>query len=140
VFAVEGRQILIPPQYNDELQKVITGIVPSQNHKLILSNNIPDHFHLLVGLRPDSSLSDLVRDVKAGSSKFTKEKRWAAGRFTWQEGFGAASHFPLLRLVLPPSRCCGGHGGYLRAPHRGAWRSRRFPVRTEIAAPFAFTR
>jgi len=38
------------------------------------------------------SLSDLVRDVKANSSKFINEKRWVAGKFSWQEGFGAFSH------------------------------------------------
>ena len=92
VFAVEGRQNLIPPEHNDELQKFITGIVSGQDQKMIAINNMPDHLHMLVGLRPDSLLSDLVRDVKAGSSKFIKEKRWVAGRFSWQEGFGAFSY------------------------------------------------
>jgi len=92
VFAVEGRQNLIAPEHNDELQKFITGIVSGQKQKLIAINNMPDHLHLLVGLRPDSSLSDLVRDVKAGSSKFINEKHWVAGRFSWQEGFGAFSY------------------------------------------------
>jgi putative transposase len=92
VFAVEGRQSLIKPEHNDELQKYITGIVTSQKQKLIAINNMPDHLHLLVGLRPDSSLSDLVREVKAGSSKFINEKRWVIGRFSWQEGFGAFSY------------------------------------------------
>ncbi|MGA2786487.1 MAG: IS200/IS605 family transposase [Verrucomicrobiota bacterium] len=92
VFAVEGRQNLIAPEHNDELQKYITGIVTAQRHKLIAINNMPDHLHLLVGLRPDAALSDLVRDVKAGSSKFINEKRWVMGRFSWQEGFGAFSH------------------------------------------------
>jgi putative transposase len=92
VFAVEGRQNLIAPEHNDELQKFITGIVSAQKQKLIAINNMPDHLHLLVGLRPDSSLSDLVRDVKAGSSKFINVKRWVAGRFSWQEGFGAFSY------------------------------------------------
>jgi REP-associated tyrosine transposase len=92
VFAVEGRQNLIAPEHNDELQKYITGIVTGQKQKLIAINNLPDHLHLLVGLRPDSSLSDLVRDVKAGSSKFINEKRWVIGRFSWQEGFGAFSY------------------------------------------------
>lgn len=91
VFAVEGRQNLIKPEYNDELQKYITGIVSAQKQKLIAINNLPDHLHLLVGLRPDSSLSDLVRSIKAGSSKFVSEKRWVPGRFSWQEGFGAFS-------------------------------------------------
>lgn len=92
VFAVEGRQNLIRSEYNDELQKYIVGIVSSQNHKLIAINNMPDHLHLLIGLRPDVSLSDLVGDIKAFSSKFINQKRWVAGRFSWQEGFGAFSH------------------------------------------------
>jgi REP element-mobilizing transposase RayT len=92
VFAVEGRQNLIAPEHNDELQKYITGVVTAQRHKLIAINNMPDHLHLLVGLRPDAALSDLLRDVKAGSSKFINERRWVMGRFSWQEGFGAFSH------------------------------------------------
>ncbi len=92
VFAVEGRQNLIAPDHNDELQKYITGIVTAQNHKLIAINNMPDHLHMLIGLRPDAALSDLVRDVKAGSSKFINEKHWVVGRFSWQEGFGAFSY------------------------------------------------
>jgi REP element-mobilizing transposase RayT len=92
VFAVEGRQNLIKPEYNDELQKYITGIVSGQKQKLITINNMPDHLHLLVGLLPDVALSDLMRDVKAGSSKFINERHWVAGRFSWQEGFGAFSY------------------------------------------------
>lgn len=92
VFAVEGRQSLIAPQHNEELQKYIAGIVGGQRQKVIAINNMPDHLHLLVGLRPDSSLSDLVRDIKANSSKFINEKHWGMGRFSWQEGFGAFSH------------------------------------------------
>ena len=92
VFAVEGRQNLIQPENNDELQKYITGIVSGQKQKLIAINNRPDHLHLLVGLKPDIALSNLVRDVKAGSSKFIKDKHWVAGRFSWQEGFGAFSY------------------------------------------------
>ena len=92
VFAVEGSQNLIKPKNNDELQKYITGIVSGQKQKLIAINNMPDHLHLLVGLKPDMALSDLMRDVKAGSSKYINENRWVAGRFSWQEGFGAFSY------------------------------------------------
>jgi REP element-mobilizing transposase RayT len=92
VFAVEGRQNLIAPEHNDELQKYITGIVSAQKHKLIAINNMPDHLHLLVGLRPDAALSELVRDIKANSSRFINERHWVMGRFSWQEGFGAFSY------------------------------------------------
>ncbi len=92
VFAVEGRQNLIKPAHNDELQKYITGIVSRLDQKLIAINNMPDHLHLLVGLKPDLSISNLVRDIKANSSRFINEKHWVAGRFSWQEGFGAFSY------------------------------------------------
>jgi putative transposase len=92
VFAVEGRQNLIDPQHNDELQKYITGVVRAQRQELIAINNMPDHAHVLIGQRPDSALSDLVGDIKSGSTNFINRKRWVTGRFSWQEGFGAFSY------------------------------------------------
>ena len=38
------------------------------------------------------SISDLARDIKAGSSNFINEKGWIKGKFNWQEGFGAFSY------------------------------------------------
>jgi REP element-mobilizing transposase RayT len=61
VFAVEGRQNLIDPIHNDDLQKYITRIITKQNQKLIVINNMPDHVHLLIGQRPDSALSGFSR-------------------------------------------------------------------------------
>ena len=92
VFAVQGRQSLIQPERNDELQKYITGIVTKQGQKLIAINNVPDHMHILIGQKPTMALSDLVREIKAGSSGFINERRWVSGRFSWQEGFGAFSY------------------------------------------------
>jgi putative transposase len=104
VFAVEGRQNLIDPKHNDELQKYITGIITAQRQKLIAINNMPDHAHLLIGQRPDSTLSDLVGDIKSGSTNFINRKRWVRGRFSWQEGFGAFSYShsqlgPVIRYI-----------------------------------------
>jgi putative transposase len=92
VFAVQGRQSLIRPQHNDELQKYMTGIISGQGQKLIAIDNMPDHFHILVGQTPNVALSDLVRGLKAGSSGFINDRRWVLGRFSWQEGFGAFSY------------------------------------------------
>lgn len=92
VFAVQDRLSLIRSEHNDELQKYISGIVTNQGQKLIAINNLPDHMHLLIGQKPSMALSDLVRDVKACSSAFINERRWVAGRFSWQEGFGAFSY------------------------------------------------
>jgi REP-associated tyrosine transposase len=92
VFAVQERQNLIRTEHKDELQKYMTGTVTNLGSKLIAINNLPDHFHLLIGLKPDVALSDLVGKVKSGSSGFINKQRWVAGRFEWQEGFGAFSY------------------------------------------------
>ena len=38
------------------------------------------------------SISNLARDIKAGSSNFINDKEWIRGKFNWQEGFGAFSY------------------------------------------------
>jgi REP element-mobilizing transposase RayT len=53
---------------------------------------MPDHIHILVGMRPTQSISDLMQDVKASSSKWINEKQLAQERFEWQEGYGAFSY------------------------------------------------
>ena len=92
IFAVKGRQSLIPKQHKDELHKYITGIIDSKQQTAIQINSMPDHIHILVGITPDVAISDLVRDIKANSSKFINKKRWIAGRFEWQTGFAAFSY------------------------------------------------
>jgi len=92
VFAVAVRQSLIRPDFKEELQKYITGIVRKKGQKLIEINCMPDHTHMLIGLRPNIALSDLMRDVKSDSTEFIKRKSWVRGRFNWQEGFGAFSY------------------------------------------------
>lgn len=92
VFAVQDRQSLIPPEHKEKLHKYITGIVTNQGQKMLQINGVADHIHLLIGLKPNIALSDLVRDIKAGSSKFINENQWVRGRFNWQEGFGAFSY------------------------------------------------
>ncbi len=92
VFAVKGRQNLISSKWKDEIYKYITGIITNQKQKLIAINGMPDHIHILVGIKPDISLSDLVRDIKSNSTKFINEQKWINGKFEWQTGFGAFSY------------------------------------------------
>jgi REP element-mobilizing transposase RayT len=92
VFAVQGRQNLLRKENKEELHKYITGIIRNKKQKLIAINSMPDHVHILIGLKPSIALSDLVRDIKNNSSTFINEKKWVRGKFNWQEGFGAFSY------------------------------------------------
>jgi putative transposase len=92
VFAVQCREYLIRPEFREEVQRYMTGITTEHGQKLLAVYCMPDHTHLLVGLRPAMALSDLVRDIKNASSTFINGKGWIVGRFCWQEGFGAFSY------------------------------------------------
>jgi REP element-mobilizing transposase RayT len=92
VFAVQGRYSLIGREWKDELYKYITGIVKNNNQKLLAINGVSNHIHILLNIKPNIALSDLVRDIKANSSRFVNEKGFVRGKFSWQEGFGAFSY------------------------------------------------
>ncbi len=92
VFTVKGRENLIQKKHREELHKFITGIVKNRDQKLLSIFAMPDHVHILIGLKPNISISDLARDIKAGSSKFINDNKWINGKFNWQEGFGAFSY------------------------------------------------
>lgn len=92
VFTVQDRMCLINTSWKEELYKYITGIIRNNNHKLLAINGMPDHVHILFGMRPNQSLSDLMQDIKSGSSKWINDKNLVKGRFSWQEGYGAFSY------------------------------------------------
>src|SRR5689334_3032968 len=92
VFAVNGRENLISAAWKEELFRYITGIVKNHGQKLLAINGVADHIHILLNIQPNIALSDLVRDIKANSSRWINEKRFVKGKFQWQEGFGAFSY------------------------------------------------
>ena len=92
VFAVKFRHGIIQCKWKEDLYKYITGIIQNNNHKLLAINGMPDHIHILLGLRPAQSISDLMKDVKQSSSKWINDNKLTSGHFEWQEGYGAFSY------------------------------------------------
>ena len=92
VFAPKFRLALIDTTWKNRLHQYITGIVQNHNHKVLCINSMPDHLHMLFGLRPDQSLSELMRLVKGESSEWINKERLIHSSFRWQEGYGAFSY------------------------------------------------
>ncbi|MDQ7816255.1 MAG: IS200/IS605 family transposase [Melioribacteraceae bacterium] len=92
VIVVKGRESLITTHIRDDLYKYISGIISNKNQKLLAIGGMPDHLHIFISMNPDMKLSDLVRDIKANSSKWINENRFVKGKFNWQEGYGAFSY------------------------------------------------
>ncbi|MET3128069.1 REP element-mobilizing transposase RayT [Arcicella rosea] len=83
VFAVRSRNSLIHSTWEEELYKYISGICKNKGQKLLAINGMPDHIHILIGLKPSSCLSDLVREIKKSSNDFINEKRFTPSKFQW---------------------------------------------------------
>lgn len=92
VFAVQNRESMIRPSWEEELYKYITGIIRNKGQKMLAINGMPDHIHFFIGMKPSCCLSDLVREVKKSSTDFIKEKKYSKFKFSWQGGYGAFSY------------------------------------------------
>lgn len=92
VFAVKFRSSLIQDEWKERLHQYITGIVQKNDHKMLQINTMPDHLHMLIGLRPHQGASSLIQNVKAESSKWINRQSLSRTRFAWQNGFGAFSY------------------------------------------------
>jgi REP element-mobilizing transposase RayT len=100
VFAVKYRQALIQYPWSITLHKYIAGILQQLNHHPVSINSMPDHIHILAGINPTQSISDLMRTVKKESCLFINRKKFTSQKFQWQEGYGAFSvshmHVPII--------------------------------------------
>jgi REP element-mobilizing transposase RayT len=105
VFATKHRNALIHQSFEDELHKYISGIIQAKGNKLLAINGMPDHIHIFIGLSPNLSISDLVREIKKASTNWINQSGVCKSKFEWQGGYGAfsysASHkYNVIRYIL----------------------------------------
>ena len=89
---LKGRDNFLPSKIRPELFKYISGILTNSNQFSLAVNGYKDHVHLFFEMSPSKSLSEIVRIVKANSSKWINENKFIAGKFSWQEGYGGFSY------------------------------------------------
>lgn len=97
VFAVKYRAALIQKDWKERLHQYITSIIQKKEgkehpHKMLQINSMPDHIHILIGLRPYQSISSLAQNVKTESTIWVNENKLCKMPFAWQLGFGGFSY------------------------------------------------
>ncbi|MCB0546268.1 MAG: IS200/IS605 family transposase [Phaeodactylibacter sp.] len=92
VFAVKYRQALIHEDYSERLYHYMVKVIKSEGQIPLQVNGMPDHVHLAIRLRPNASISGLMRVVKSNSSRWINEQKFLPHEFRWQRGFGAFSY------------------------------------------------
>jgi len=92
VFAVKYRNAVLHKSWRSKVQGVIGNLMNETGCKTIIVNGVEDHMHCFFGLRPAVSVSELMKTVKAKSSKYMNDQNLTTERFEWQEGYGVFSY------------------------------------------------
>lgn len=92
VFAVKYRAAVLDKEWRSHVFSVIGNLINETGCKTIIVNGVEDHVHCFLGLKPTVSISELMKVVKAKSSKYINDNRFLLNRFEWQEGYGVFSY------------------------------------------------
>jgi putative transposase len=71
---------------------VVGNLINETGCKTLIVNGVEDHLHCFFGLKPSVSVSDVMKNAKAKSSKWVNENKLLKHRFEWQVGFGSFSY------------------------------------------------
>ena len=85
------REHTLPIDVSEQLYRYIWSIIKSRNCRLLRINGIENHVHMLIEVSPTVSLSDLIRDIKQGSSKWLKQNPDFPMFQGWGKEYGAFS-------------------------------------------------
>jgi putative transposase len=90
IFSTKDRLPVIVPDLKSRLHAYLGGIVRSLNGIALAIDGPADHVHMLVKTPASSALADVIRTVKANSSRWVHET-FPRADFAWQTGYGAFS-------------------------------------------------
>src|SRR5215475_14375502 len=87
IFGVKHRQSILTKPIREKLFPYMAGIIQNHDGHPIEINGVEDHAHLFFSLGTKYAVADVMRDIKACSSKWLNEQRVIVGQFQWQIGF-----------------------------------------------------
>ena len=91
VYSTRYRRPTIEKRWQDELYGYVGGIIREHKGTLLCMGGVQDHVHLLAKLSPTIAISDMLRLIKANSSKMINETLRPRIPFVWQSGYAAFS-------------------------------------------------
>ena len=92
IWSTKNREPVLTSALKHDVYKVINEIAADQEIYLDCINGVEDHVHLLVRLRTDQSVADIVKTIKGNSWEYFKND--PDKYITWQDGFAAFSVSP----------------------------------------------
>jgi REP element-mobilizing transposase RayT len=91
VFSTKNRDPYIDIEIEEELFKYIAGTCRNHGCPSHEIGGADDHIHIACTLARTMAISELIEEIKTGSSKWIKAKGDKYTAFAWQNGYGAFS-------------------------------------------------
>ena len=91
VFSTKDRRPWILPEIEQELFQYICGVAHNLKSPVVRINGVEDHIHILLSFGRTISISELIAELKASSSRWIKAKGDKYHTFCWQGGYGVFS-------------------------------------------------
>lgn len=88
-FAVKDKRVPISSSFRQQLYQYITYLFKLEDQHLIAIGGTQDHVHVLFRMTPTKAVADLMRDIKALSSRHVNDKQLSAKPFYWENGYVA---------------------------------------------------
>jgi len=79
---------MIDEGIRERLLKYMSSVLGNHDCKVIAINCTEDHVHVLMAMGADKTLSEMVRNIKANSSRFVHDE-FPKRVFGWQDGYAA---------------------------------------------------
>ena len=94
VFSTKNRTAWIADNWRDDLHGYIGGIIRRHGSDLLAAGSVEDHIHLMFPMPRTVSVSELVREIKSGSTRWVHDSTSRPQDFRWQSGYGIFSLSP----------------------------------------------
>jgi REP element-mobilizing transposase RayT len=91
IFSTKDRMRVLPDEIRPSLHDYMGGVLREADCSSVEINTEPDHAHLLFLLSRTATISNVVRDLKMGSTNWLREQHTRLRDFYWQHGYGAFS-------------------------------------------------
>ncbi len=83
VFSTKGRQRWLTPDIEERVWAYLGGIARQNELRPLLIGGVEDHIHMLLGLPPTITVSEILKRIKGGSSGWIKENFPGCPHFGW---------------------------------------------------------
>jgi REP element-mobilizing transposase RayT len=91
IFSTKYRKKDIHGALKDIIYEFISNKMQEKSSSIISIGGISDHIHILALLPSKLSISDIVKEIKAGSSHYINSNNIVCDHFEWQRGYAAFS-------------------------------------------------